>query len=95
MRGALVYEATFCQAQQEQRGWVIFCPHKFQRHIILGHISSLRHIVLVRHFVLLILGYRIYVFFFDDFSLKNIATGETSQAITPNHFFDYFNFSDF
>ena len=23
---------------------------------------------------------------------KNIATGETSQAITPFHFFDYFNF---
>ena len=25
-------------------------------------------------------------------SLKNIATGETSQAITPFHFFDNFNF---
>ena len=24
--------------------------------------------------------------------IKNIATGETSQAITPFHFFDYFNF---
>ena len=23
---------------------------------------------------------------------ENIATGETSQAITPFHFFDYFNF---
>ena len=23
---------------------------------------------------------------------KNIATGETSQAITPFHFFDYFHF---
>ena len=26
---------------------------------------------------------------------KNIATGETSQAITPFHFFDYFDFSNF
>ena len=25
----------------------------------------------------------------------NIITGETSQAITPFHFFDYFNFSNF
>ena len=25
----------------------------------------------------------------------NIATGETAQAITPFHFFDYFNFSNF
>ena len=25
----------------------------------------------------------------------NIATGETSQAITPFHFFDYFKFSNF
>ena len=27
--------------------------------------------------------------------IKNIATGETSQAITPFHFFDYFHFFDF
>ena len=26
---------------------------------------------------------------------KNIATGETSQAITPYHFFNYFNFFGF
>ena len=26
------------------------------------------------------------------FDNKNIATGETSQAITPFHFFDNFNF---
>ena len=26
---------------------------------------------------------------------KNIATGETSQAITPFHFFDNFNFFNF
>ena len=26
---------------------------------------------------------------------KNIATGETSQAITPHHFFNYFNFFGF
>ena len=27
--------------------------------------------------------------------VKNIATGETSQAITPYHFFNYFNFFGF
>ena len=26
--------------------------------------------------------------------LNNIATGETSQAITPFHFYDYFRFSN-
>ena len=26
---------------------------------------------------------------------QNIATGETSQAITPFHFFDYLNYSNF
>ena len=26
--------------------------------------------------------------------IQNIATGETSQAITPFHFFDYFHFFD-
>ena len=28
----------------------------------------------------------------DKTKFKNIATGETSQAITPFHFFDSFNF---
>ena len=27
--------------------------------------------------------------------IKNIATGETSPVITPFHFFDYYNFSNF
>ena len=40
MRGALVYEA-FCEA--EHQGWVIFCPHKFHRNIVIGHIMLLRH----------------------------------------------------
>jgi|OM-RGC.v1.032395214 hypothetical protein len=30
-----------------------------------------------------------------DFTTKNIATGETSPAITPYHFLGNFNFSNF
>ena len=47
------------------------------------NVMTFNHIVTFHHLMIM------------HHNIKNIATGETSQAITPFHFFDYFDFSNF